>query len=140
MKVHKKHSKLWIFQKFIKLKGYRAGKSISALGRIWNFPPCNWHTSVSHKNSAIFFFFFWIFFWILIAQWSIWLKISLIMNNLVIFVLYWSLSQNFREWFSCNSSCGYGYPALIHAWIASAVVLEWFTSTRGNATRAYKPF
>ena len=28
-------------------------------------------------------------------------------------------------------SCGYEFPALIHAWIASAVVLEWFTSTRG---------
>jgi hypothetical protein len=29
-------------------------------------------------------------------------------------------------------SCGYRFPALIHAWIASAVVLEWFTSTRGE--------
>jgi hypothetical protein len=36
--------------------------------------------------------------------------------------------------------CGYGFPALIHACIASAVVLEWFTSTRGFATCAYKPF
>ena len=35
---------------------------------------------------------------------------SLIMNNPVIFVLYWSLSQNFREWFSCNSSPGNPYP------------------------------
>ena len=30
-------------------------------------------------------------------------------------------------------SCGYEFPALIHAWIASAVVLEWFTSTSGEA-------
>ena len=37
-------------------------------------------------------------------------------------------------------SCGYEFPALIHAWIASAVVLEWFISTSGEATRAYKPF
>ena len=28
--------------------------------------------------------------------------------------------------------CGYRFPALVHAWIASAVVLEWFTSTPGN--------
>ena len=35
---------------------------------------------------------------------------------------------------------GYEFPALIHAWIASVIVLEWFTSTRGFATYAYKPF
>ena len=29
-------------------------------------------------------------------------------------------------------SCGYGFPAFIHAWIASAVVLEWFTSRDGR--------
>ena len=29
--------------------------------------------------------------------------------------------------------CGYRFPALIHAWIASAIVLEWFTSTHGEA-------
>ena len=27
--------------------------------------------------------------------------------------------------------CGYEFPALIHVWIASAGVLEWFTSTSG---------
>ena len=33
--------------------------------------------------------------------------------------------------------CGYGFPALIHVWIASAGVLEWFISTSGVAhTRA----
>ena len=32
--------------------------------------------------------------------------------------------------------CGYGFPALIHAWIASAGVLEWFISTSGEATSA----
>ena len=29
--------------------------------------------------------------------------------------------------------CGYEFPALIHAWIASAGVLEWFISTSGEA-------
>jgi hypothetical protein len=29
--------------------------------------------------------------------------------------------------------CGYGFPALIHVWIASAGVLEWFISTSGEA-------
>jgi hypothetical protein len=28
--------------------------------------------------------------------------------------------------------CGYEFPALIHVWIASAGVLEWFISTRGE--------
>ena len=28
--------------------------------------------------------------------------------------------------------CGYRFPALIHVWIASAGVLEWFISTRGE--------
>ena len=36
--------------------------------------------------------------------------------------------------------CGYGFPALIHVWIASAGVLEWFISTSGFATSACKPF
>ena len=30
--------------------------------------------------------------------------------------------------------CGYEFPALIHVWIASAGVLEWFISTSGEAT------
>ena len=30
-------------------------------------------------------------------------------------------------------SCGYGFPSLIHVWIASADVLEWFISTSGEA-------
>ena len=29
--------------------------------------------------------------------------------------------------------CGYGFPELIHVWIASAGVLEWFISTSGEA-------
>ena len=28
--------------------------------------------------------------------------------------------------------CGYEFPALIHVWIASAGVLEWFISTSGE--------
>ena len=36
--------------------------------------------------------------------------------------------------------CGYEFPALIHVWIASAGVLEWFISTSGEATSACKPF
>jgi hypothetical protein len=28
--------------------------------------------------------------------------------------------------------CGYEFPALIHVWIASAGVLEWFISTSGQ--------
>ena len=35
---------------------------------------------------------------------------------------------------------GYRFPALIHVWIASAGVLELFTSTSGEATSACKPF
>ena len=30
--------------------------------------------------------------------------------------------------------CGYEFPALIHAWIASAGVLQWFISTSGEAS------
>ena len=36
--------------------------------------------------------------------------------------------------------CGYGFPALIHVWIASAGVLEWFISTSGEATSASKAY
>ena len=28
--------------------------------------------------------------------------------------------------------CGYGFPALIHVWIFSARMLEWFISTSGE--------
>ena len=34
-------------------------------------------------------------------------------------------------------SCGYEFPALIHVWIASAGVLEWFTSTRAVAGKSH---
>ena len=38
IKAHEKPKILRTFQKFVKLKGYRAGKSISALGQVWDFP------------------------------------------------------------------------------------------------------
>ena len=94
MKKHEKTSKLRIFKKLSK----SAGKSIPALGRVCFFP--TWHHSVSHKNSAKKVYIY-IFFKILIAQLSIWLKNSQIMNNLVIFVLYWLLIQNSYPHSSC---------------------------------------
>jgi hypothetical protein len=36
--------------------------------------------------------------------------------------------------------CGYGFPALIHAWIASAGVLEWFISTSGSHISGLQKF
>ena len=33
--------------------------------------------------------------------------------------------------------CGYEFPALIHVWIASAGVLEWFISTRAVAGKSF---
>ena len=55
-----------------------------------------------------------------------------------------------KEWIDQNKQgygtflqqleCGYEFPALIHVWIASAGVLEWFISTSGEATSACKPF
>ena len=40
----------------------------------------------------------------------------------------------------CQLECGYGFPALIHVWIASAGMSEWFISTSGEAMIASKPF
>ena len=48
----------------------------------------------------------------------------------------WNLYGTFLQ----QLECGYGFPALIHVWIASAGVLEWFISTSGFATSACKPF
>ena len=50
------------------------------------------------------------------------------------------LERNFQHWLATNKTlgngtflqqveCGYEFPALIHVWIASAGVLEWFIST-----------
>ena len=40
----------------------------------------------------------------------------------------------------CQLECGYGFPALIHVWITSAGMSEWFISTSGEAMIAIKSF
>ena len=48
---------------------------------------------------------------------------------------------NDLNWYTtASSSVGYGFPALIHVWIASAGMSEWFISTSGEAMIASKPF
>ena len=42
-----------------------------------------------------------------------------------------SLVTNRYGTFLQQIECGYGFPALIHVWIASAGLLEWFISTSG---------
>ena len=48
--------------------------------------------------------------------------------------------QGYYGTFLQQLECGYEFRALIHVWIASAGVLEWFICTSGEATSACKPF
>ena len=47
------------------------------------------------------------------------------------FCLLWYVYLQYGT-FLQQLECGYEFPALIHVWIASAGVLEWFISTSGE--------
>ena len=59
--------------------------------------------------------------------------------NTALYIIYCRTKSSYGT-FLQQLECGYEFPALIHVWIASAGVLEWFTSTSGEATSACKPF